>query len=76
MMSKLDGKLATPIQRASYDELCDCVSIPLSHHEEKWLEHMEDRGYKTEHYLKGLFETGRDRTVDADCPKCGSRGVV
>lgn len=55
---------------SGYDEVCGCVMVALTTTELQALDFAERRGER-EKFLRRIYSIkGRDRTYDADCPKC------
>ena len=58
----------------NFDEICGCVIVCTSHHEDERLKRLEERGLSTVEFRRGMFTDGRDLIPDADCQKCHGSG--
>lgn len=56
-------------ETAPVSELCGCVSIALTESEHGRLERAVSKERK-DSLMQCFFESGRDRSYDADCPSC------
>ena len=59
-----------------FDDICDCVIVPTSRHEEQTLLRYEERGFvkDAKALRRSMFLDGRDLIPDADCDKCAGTG--
>ena len=61
-----------------FENICNCVLAPTSHHEAETLSRYEKKGFveDTTAFLRSMFLDGRDLIPDADCKKCAGTGDV
>lgn len=63
------------LQKADRQHLCDCVTVAMTHQEEKALRFYQSRKDGLDAFLARLQSKPRRRQADPECPSCGGCGI-